>query len=356
MRVSYLICLLITMAASSARSEDLKFGGFIDTYYAYDFNEPANHEREFTTQPVRHNEFNINLAYIEAVIDKKLTRGRLAIQFGNSAVKNMAGESTLGSTSGPANAHHLQEVFIGKKIGDKTWIDAGIFFSSIGSESWLSKDNWTYTRSLLADYTPYYWTGLRLEHFIDNRQTLQVHLINGWQAVAENNEAKAVSFRYENKLKDHTLSYALFFGDEEVVSERPRFRGYHNFIWEWRYSQEWQLLFGFDLGHASQQENDGVDGWYASVLRLRHNLDSQRSITFRIESFQDRHQATVFTGTTNGFKVSSASINYDHHFEDKILWRTELRGFRSKDEIYPQGRQGFNYYNGFLVTSLSLGF
>ena len=41
------------------------------------------------------------------------------------------------------------------------WIDAGIFFSHIGSESWISRDNPTNTRSLAADFTPYYETGIR---------------------------------------------------------------------------------------------------------------------------------------------------------------------------------------------------
>jgi hypothetical protein len=42
------------------------FGAFVDGYYAYDFGRPRVIDRPFTTQAVRHNEFNVNLAYVEA--------------------------------------------------------------------------------------------------------------------------------------------------------------------------------------------------------------------------------------------------------------------------------------------------
>lgn len=57
--------------ADSTRT--VSFGGFVDAAYAYDMNRPAGRDRAFTTQPARHNEFNINLAFIEA----KLLSGRV---------------------------------------------------------------------------------------------------------------------------------------------------------------------------------------------------------------------------------------------------------------------------------------
>src|SRR5688500_8536355 len=101
MRVRRFLFLCAISLQASAEALPIKFGGFLDTYYAYDFNAPADHEREFTTQPVRHNEFNINLAYIDAALEKETTRGRLALQYGNSVTKNTEGEPRLGSTSGP---------------------------------------------------------------------------------------------------------------------------------------------------------------------------------------------------------------------------------------------------------------
>ncbi|MFY7994195.1 MAG: outer membrane beta-barrel protein [Bacteriovoracaceae bacterium] len=333
----------------------MKFGAFIDTYYAYDFNNPKNHEREYTTQPARSNEFNINLAYIEAVAKGEKTRGRLALQFGNSVTKNYSSEPTQGKTSGDKDSKFIQEAYVGRKIGEKTWIDMGIFLGNIGMESWISKDNATYTRSLFLDYVPYYSAGVRLEHELDEKQTVQLQLLNGWQNISENNTGKAVAFQYKNMVNEKTtFVYNNFFGDEEVVSTAPRFRSYHNFVFDYSISEKWRFLSGFDFGHQSQQENDGVDSWYATSLNLKQTLDSMNSLTYRVEYFNDPHQANVVTNTANGFEVFSSSVNYDYKFDEYTMWRTELRGFYSKDKIYPTGSKYFNRLDGFLVTSLSL--
>src|SRR5674476_464664 len=95
-----MIVFFIIVPQAYAAEEPVHYGGFIDTYYAYDLNNPKTHEREFTTQPARHNEFNINLAYVEAVLKKERTRGRLALQFGQSVTKNTTLEPRQGATSG----------------------------------------------------------------------------------------------------------------------------------------------------------------------------------------------------------------------------------------------------------------
>ena len=67
----------------------------------------------------------------------------------------------MGTVSGPDLARNIQEAYVGYRVTDKLWIDEGIYFSHIGFESWISRDNWTYTRSLDAEFTPYYQSGVK---------------------------------------------------------------------------------------------------------------------------------------------------------------------------------------------------
>ncbi len=342
---------------SYAQSAPVKVGGFLDTYYAYDFNNPKDHEREYTTQPVRHNEFNVNLAYVEAVLQREKTRGRLAFQFGHSVDKNTVYEPTQGDTSGPDDAKVFQEAYLGTRIGERTWVDFGIFLGNIGAESWISKDNWTYTRALNLDYVPYYSSGVRLDHQLDEKQSFQLHLMNGWQNMSENNQSKAIGMQYKNKMSDAiTFTYNNFMGDEEVVSDKSRFRVYHNFILLYSQSDRWQYLAAFDVGHQSQQDKDGVDGWFATTFTTRHVMNSLQSMALRFEYYSDPHEANIVTNTQNGFQVFGASLNFDQKLDENVMWRSELRGFSSRDEIYPQGSGGKNRLNGFLVTSMSAWF
>jgi hypothetical protein len=207
--MNWFLCFLILPFTLWASDESpVKYGGFIDTYYAYDFNNPKDHERAYTTQPVRHNEFNINLAYLEAVLKKEKTRGRLALQYGHSVTKNTVLEPRQGATSGAQDTKIFQEAYVGTKIGEQTWIDAGVFLGNIGAESWISKDNWTYTRALNLDYVPYYSAGVRLEQQLDQKQSVQLQLLNGWQNMSENNQGSSplstIIFSVMKKLWERT--------------------------------------------------------------------------------------------------------------------------------------------------------
>ncbi len=338
-------------------SSEVTYGGYLDTYYAYDFNSPKDHERQYTTQPVRHNEFNVNLAYFEANIRQKKTRGRLALQYGQSVTKNTVFEPHQGTTSGPQDAKIFQEAYIGTKLGEKTWLDAGIFLGNIGAESWISKDNWTYTRSLNLDYVPYYSSGIRIEHQIDQKQSLQFQIFNGWQNMSENDQSKAFGVQYKNMLSEKmTFTYNNFFGDEKIAGTQPRFRGYHNFILKWLVSEKWQYLYAFDWGHQAQQQNTGLDSWLATTLTMRRVLKTDQAVALRVEYYNDRHQLNVITHTPNGFQILGASMNIDQNLDETTLWRTELRGFSSVDKIYPRGSHFQNKLDGFIVSSLSKWF
>lgn len=329
-------------------ADELSFGAFVDSYYAYDFNRPADQERPFTTQPTRHNEFNINLAYLELTLEREATRGRLALQMGSSVTRNTIGESNR-------DLQYFQEAFAGKRLGEKTWLDMGIFLSHIGLESWISKDNWVYSRALFSDNVPYYASGLRVQHELNSNESFQLIIMNGWGNMTENNEGKALGFQYKNLLTQKvSFTYNNFFGDEEVVSNRTRFRGYHNFVFEYLASARWQYQGAIDFGHQSQQINDGVDGWITGAIIVRRILNPKQSLALRAEYYADPHEANVVTNTPHGFQVTGLSLNFDHKLDQKALWRNELRGFYSEDEIYPRGAKAPGRLNGFIVTSLSL--
>lgn len=329
----------------------ITFGGFIDTYYALDSNNPSNRERaSFQTQPAKHNEFNLNLAYIEARLKEDERRGRLALQYGTSVDRNYAYENNKSLQS-------IQEAYGGLKLSDKLWMDAGIFFSHIGIENFISKNNINYTRSLNADNVPYYATGLRFEYRANEKDLIYLHLLNGWQNIQENNTSKALGIKYQRTL-DATSSfiYNNFLGDEKVTTPRSRFRSYQNFIFEKKLNEQWQLQTSFDVGTQAQLENDGVNTWYATSLILGQKLNDVSSVGYRAEYYLDKFESNISTGTTNGFQVASVSANYDRVLAKETVWRSEVRGFYSKDEIFPEGASSLNRWDWLLVTSLSMSF
>ena len=149
-------------AVTTDVTQTTTFGAYVDGYYAWDFNRPPTFDRAYTTQPARHAEFNVNLAFIEAKFPGPSVRGRLAIQFGTSVQANCAGEPHIGHVSGPGLSQFIQEAVVGYQISPTLWIDGGVFFAHTGLEGWITRDNLTYTRSLIAEFSPYYEAGAKL--------------------------------------------------------------------------------------------------------------------------------------------------------------------------------------------------
>ena len=133
---------------------EISYAGYVDIFYSYDFNEPTTNYR----QTFLYNHNRLNLGFIKGSVKHLKYRANIALQAGTYVVDNYAAEPTV--------LQHIYEGNAGLSLNKKNnlWIDAGIFGSHIGFESAISKDNWTLTRSLLAENSPYYLTGTKLTY------------------------------------------------------------------------------------------------------------------------------------------------------------------------------------------------
>ncbi|HMI48132.1 MAG TPA: outer membrane beta-barrel protein, partial [Gemmatimonadaceae bacterium] len=249
--------------SSPDTSITVSFGGFVDSYYAYDFGRPVNFDRPFTTQAVRHDEFNVNLAYVEVKVSGPRVRGRLALQAGTSVQSNYAGEPAIGTVSGPSLSRFIQEAVAGYQITPSLWVDGGIFLSHIGMENWASRDNLTYTRSLSFDFTPAYESGVKLTWQATPRLSALLTVVNGWQNISENNHDKGVGARLDYaRSPSTTFSYYNFVGNEASSS---RLRVFNGVGFKSGLTSTFTLQGNVDYG-TQQQVTTGSSSWWAASL------------------------------------------------------------------------------------------
>ena len=366
-----LLVLTLPIAAQAQRSlpdtsVTVTFGGFVDGYYAWDFGRPASFDRSFaggttfTTQPARHNEFNINLAFVEATLDGARVRGRLALQAGTSVQSNYAGEPTTGSVSGPTLARHIQEAYAGVKLGDNVWVDGGIFYSHMGMESWASRDNPTYTRSLVSEYSPYYSSGVKIDWAATPKLTAQLDVVNGWQNISENNSGKGAGIRLDLAASPTTtVSYYNFFSDEAGNRLRT-FNGIGAKVASGRMT----LIGQFDLGTQGKSSDDsGSASWYGFTTIARAQVTPTVALSGRVERYDDKDQVIITTGSQRDgapnapFRANGGSVGLDVAPQARLLWRTELRGFSNTAAIFPNGTTGApRKADAFVVSSLAVTF
>jgi len=337
-------------------------GGFVDGYYAWDTGRPASMDRSFaggalfTTQPARHNEFNVNLAFVELKADGARVRGRLALQTGTSVQSNYSGEPAQGQVSGASLSRVIQEAVVGAKLRDNLWVDGGIFFSHMGMEGWISRDNPTYTRSLVADYSPYYQSGVKFTWTPSGAVTAQLDIVNGWQNISENNSGKGAGARIDwTAAEGTTLSYYNFFSDE-AGSQLRTFNGVGAKV----VRGAWTLMSEADAGsqaHASAP----TSSWYGLMALARRQVTPSVAFVGRVERFVDDDQVVIATGSIGGkanpaFHGNGASFGLDVTPSPRALWRTEVRAFGNRDAVFPNGTSGARTTGGFAVTSLAVTF
>ena len=356
-RILTIIIVLNSMMANAQKDttiNPLSFSGYLETYYLYDFGNPADHNRPgFVYSHNRHNEVNINLGYIKAAYQKDNVRANLALMSGTYSNANLAAE--------PGVLKNIYEGNIGVKVSKKSnlWIDAGIFSSHIGFESAVSKDCWTLTRSILADNSPYYESGVKLSYTSPNEKWFISGLfLNGWQRIQRvdynNTPAFGTQFTFKPN-KKITLNSSSFVGNDKPDSTK-QMRYFHNLYGIVKLNDKLAITAGFDFG-AEQNSKGSSDynTWYSPVLILRLSPNSKNSFAARIEYYEDINGVIINTGTPNGFKTMGYSLNYDHAISDNAMWRIEGKSYTSKDEIFLKDDAPTNS-NFSITTSLAVSF
>jgi hypothetical protein len=347
--VSGIFCVVIP-GSNAQTPSNFTFGGFIDTYYAYDFNTPASRDRGYTTQPTRHNEFNLNLGFLDAKYASEEVRGRFALGTGTYMISNYAAE--------PDFLKNIYEANAGFNISGSWWLDAGIFASHIGFESAISKDNWNYSRSLMADYSPYYESGVKVTGNISDELFAGFFVLNGWQNIRENNDDKALGTQLQYKpCDDIVLNWSGFYGNEieDTDSTSPsQIRIFNDFYAQIDITENFCVAAVLDIGFQEKAVEDGNSSWYAAALLARYTISPQWKIAARGEMYNDKDGVLVPTGTINNFQVTGASLNLDYAPADNVVARIEGRILVSEDEIFQKNRGGLFKTNSFIVTSLAV--
>ncbi len=363
MRIAMLVLMLslsgLSLAAQDATAPKIAFGGFLDAYFAYDFGKPPTFDRAYTTQPARHNEFNVNLAHLEARLDGNGIRARLALQAGTAVQSNYAAEPAVGAISGASLSRHLQEAIVGVRLGRTVWVDGGVYLSHIGAESWVSRDNPTYTRSLIADYSPYYQAGAKVTWTPSSTITAQLNVVNGWQIISENNAAKSVGLRLDYAAAPSvTLSAYNLIGNEIPTGAGGRTRWFQGASARVVPSAKSLVIATVDVGIQEGADGESSSTWYGGSLIGRVQATPRVGVSARLERYADPDQVIIATGLATGFRAWGGSIGLDVVTAERVLWRTEFRGLRGSARIFPDrdGVGGFARGNAVLVTSLGVTF
>jgi hypothetical protein len=355
-RIVFILSILTVLRLNAQDSiQHWQFNGYAEFYAQYDANNPANNTRPaYVYSYNRNNELNLNLGYIRAAYTGEKLRAAFSLGAGTYMNANYAAE--------PGVLKNIYEANLGIKLSAKKewWLDIGILPSHIGFESAIGKDNFTLSRSILADNSPYYETGARLSYTsADGKWYTAFLLLNGWQHIQRPDGQSLPAFGTQLTWKPSdalTLNSSSFIGTDKPDTAR-KMRYFHNFYGQLQFNKKWSAILGFDIGAEQQQVSKSkMNIWYSPVLMLRYASSEKTNFAFRSEYYRDALQVLINTNTANGFRTKGISLNVDRYLKQHLVWRNEIKYWNSFDKVFEKRDGRYTDQSWVFTTSFGLFF
>lgn len=299
----------------------------MDASYAVNPNFPENHRWRSKGTTPRVNELtpNMVLGYVRKDATVQSRWGlELAGQAGydtNALVpepvrrrdKPVDGADTLRHFS-RANVSYLMPVGNGLKL------TGGLINSYIGYESLYSKDNSNYTRSYMADNSPYLMFGLEGRYQVSEALNLGLYVINGFSYLSHpNNQPSYGTQAVWKPASRWTVTQNLYYGPDQSSTD-PRFwRFFSDSIVEWK-GEAVTLAGSYDIGTESAAERPGHPRtfWTAGALWARWNVSGPWSVAVRPEFYWDRN------GRISGSEQLLKAVTATGEYKWTDAWQTML--------------------------------
>jgi len=325
---------MILTGKALAQNNNVTIGGGVDFYYSFNFNQPASGLNNYLVSHHKHNEFNINLAYLNVSYKTENYRINFSPAAGTYMEANYASE--------PIAYRNILDANIGIKLSKHkaVWLDAGIFASPIGDEGYYSKDQLNYTRSFASEHTPYYLCGIKFSYPVTPKLNANVYVVNGWQQITDVNRDKSVLAEIIYKPnKQTTINYNTYLGNHYNKTTPNLFlRNMHNAYIIYNNGKRWQL--SANALFINQQIKDSITNAayiYSTNIKARYKLKEKHFINARFEYYEDTKLVDILPlNPARAFNVTSLSAGYDFAIAENVMLRFEGRRFVSDYNIFDE--------------------
>lgn len=243
----------------------------VDVNYNYSFNNPIDNTVVGSTALARHNEIQLQALHFGGDFSYKGARARIMTQFGMRSI--VVPRNDYSPYRGQYNLHnvfrYLSEAYVGYHI-NKLYginIDAGLFMSYIGLNSYYQVENWEYQASFTSDNTPWFFNGIRIQIHPTKNLKIEPWIINGWQSYGKFNAMPGGGFNLTYMTSDGNLKVLTnnYVGtDAAMIKDRIRFHSDNSLLVRYlnRPNSKGVSRMAFSLtGDLGFEKGGGVNGF-----------------------------------------------------------------------------------------------
>lgn len=316
-------------STTSSKSSMLIYG---DVYYSQLFNNRSISSTPLMVNHSENGQVGVNTMIACYSFLTKMMRANAGLVLGSYAQENYAAE--------PFGYRSLYQANIGLKISAKhnVWVDAGIMPSHIGLEAAIAADNPTIYRSMAAEFSPYYETGVKISAQ-RGKYFAAVLLLNGWQRIRNvtPNAPPALGLQYSFTGSKVGFNYSGFLGN---LNDRSYYDFLFNNIYATVEKENWKIYMGADIGIGKLADSTSTEGLYTVYGICQYGVNENSTLALRMEYYSDPSSLIAKPLSGSSLNCFGTSITYSYNIFEGCLMRAEYR--------YLQ-----NDSNAFLTSDLS---
>lgn len=347
----------MTDRSDSVELGKLKITGCVDVYYGHDLGQTASTDRPYASSSARLHEITINLAYISFKYENENVRFLFAPAFGTYINTNNVQE--------PGSLKNILEANGGIRLSKKRdiWLDAGIFGAPYTNETALSKDQIMYTRSLAAENSPYYLSGVRLTYPLSKKVNGYLYLINGWQQMADKNKPLSIGTQIEYRPTNKVLvNWSTYMGSEQTTATPCYRKRFFNDLYiickpTKKITLTSCVSFGWQEVKDSITKDLSYHKWWQINVMGKYQFTPKISLAGRLEYFEDMDEVVILpANSTPFFSTYGSSLCFDYKIGRNALLRLEGRNYFAAEKVFPEQNVGSNNTYQFFIGNITVWF
>ena len=243
----------------------------MDVNYTHSFNNPNDNTVVGSTALARNNEVQLSALHFGGDFNYNGARARFMTQFGTRSivvprndVSPYRGQYQLANVYrylAEANAGYHLNIWNGINI------DAGMFMSYIGLNSYYQPENWEYQASFTSDNTPWFFNGVRIQIHPNKNWKIEPWIINGWQSYGRFNKMPGIggNITYMSSNGNFKVLTNDYYGtDAGGIPQRKRFHSDNSVLLRYlnRPASKGISKMAFSLtGDIGFEKGGGVNGF-----------------------------------------------------------------------------------------------
>ncbi|AEW02402.1 hypothetical protein A4D02_00175 [Niastella koreensis] len=369
-----------------------------DVNYTHSFNKPIDNTVVGSTALARNNEVQLSQLSLGGDFSYENARARVLMQFGTRSI--VVPRNDVSPYRGQyqlANVYrYLSEAYVGYHFNK--WyginVDAGLFMSYIGLNSYYQVENWEYQASFTSDNTPWFFNGVRIQIFPAKHLKIEPWIINGWQSYGRFNKQPGVGANITwNPTSNFKILTNDYYGaDAGGLPGRKRFHSDNSMLVRYFNNPKSRGISRMALsltGDIGFEKGDGVNGFKSDDKKGPAQYFASSMIYNRIWFAQNKFAWTIGGGIMNNpgrylvlyptgqasplpdpnnptqtegkypfsanpgdqFKAWDCSTNFDFMPNQSLLFRIEYV-HRHANVPYFAGAGGVTSPNGYTTTPL----